>query len=154
MSCELGLDAKFYYEAALEAGTLATASWTEVDVARDVSTSASADEADTSDRRSVFKTTCPSLLTLESSLQMTYENGDTKVKDLRDQFLARKPILIAVMDGPIDTSGSEGFVFWANIYSNDFAQPLTDGCTVDVTFRPAVPPAGDSTTTPQWYVVA
>jgi hypothetical protein len=154
MSCELGLDAKFYYEAALEAGTLATASWVEVDLARDVSTSASADEADTSDRRSVFKTTCPSLLTLESSLQMTYENGDTKIKALRDQFLARKPILIAVMDGPIATTGSEGFVFWANIYSNDFAQPLTDGCTVDVTFRPAVPPTGDATTTPQWYEVS
>jgi hypothetical protein len=154
MGTELGLDAKFYYEAALEAGTLATASWTEVDVARDVSTDASADEADTSDRRSIFKTTCPSLLTLESSMTMTYENGDTKIKDLRDQFLARKPVLIAVMDGPIATTGSEGFVFWANVYSNSFAQPLTDGCTVDVTFRPAVPPSGDSTTTPQWYVVS
>ncbi len=154
MSCELGLDAKFYYEESLDLGSLTAAVWVEVDVARDVSTNASADEADTSDRRSVFKTTCPSLLTLESTMTMTYENGDTKIKDLRDQFLARKPVLIAVMDGDIATSGSEGFVFWANIYSNDFAQPLTDGCTVDVTFRPSVPPSQDNSTNPQWYVVS
>ena len=151
MSCELGLDAKFYYDSSLENGTLATATWIEVDVARDVSTSASADEAETSDRRSVFKTTCPSLLSLETSLTMTYENDDTKIAALRTQFLDRKPVLIAVMDSDISVTGAQGFVYWANVYSNDFTQPLTDGSTVECSFRPAVPPSTDASTTPQWY---
>lgn len=149
--CNLGLDAKLYYDVDT---ALASVSWVELTVARDVTTDASADEAEVSDRRSNFKTTCPSLLTLETSVTCTYENGDANVTAMRDAFLNRTPILIAVMDGDIAVTGTQGFVYWANVYSHSFSQPLTDGTTVEMTFKPAVPPAIDPTTTPQWYTAS
>ncbi len=151
MSCNLGLDAKLYYDVD---GTLAAATWIEVDVARDVTTSASANESETSDRRSNFVTTCPALLTLETSVTCTYENGNTQLEDLRNAFLNRTSVLVAVMDGDISVTGSQGFVYYAHVYSNDLSQPLTEGATVEMTFKPATPPATDSTVNPQWYTVA
>lgn len=151
MSCNLGLDAKFYYD--LD-GTLASPTWVELDVARDVTTSASANESETSDRRTNFVTSCPALLTLETSVECTYENGNSQLEDLRNAFLNRTSVLIAVMDGDITVTGTQGFVYYAHVYSNDLAQPLTDSSTVSMTFKPATPPATDSTVNPQWYEVA
>jgi hypothetical protein len=153
MSCNLGLDAKIYYEASLAAGTLATAVWTEIDLARDVNTSASANETETSDRRSNFVTTCPSLITLETSFTATYENSDSQLDDIRDAFLNRTPLLVAVVDGDITVTGTEGFVYWAHVFTNDFNQPLTEQATVEITFKPTSPPSTDATTNPQWYTV-
>ena len=151
MPCNLGLDSKIYYDVD---GTLATATWVELDLARDVNTSGSAAEAEQSDRRTNFVMTCPALLSLETSCTMTYENGDANLTAIRDAFLNRTSILLAVMDGAIATVGTEGYVYYAHVYSNDFNQPLTEGATVEVTFKPTSPPSGDATVFPQWYVVA
>lgn len=149
MSCT-GFDGSLYY--ALTIATPATATWVELELSRDVSTSMSADKADVSDRRSKFKATCPAMIDVETTVTLTYVNGDTTLTALRDAFLARTAVQVAVMDGPIATIGSEGFVYACNVYSTDFAQPLNDGQTVSVTFSLAsteVTGAG-----PQWYVVA
>ena len=150
MACNLGLDSKLYYDVD---GTLALATWVELDLARDVNTSASAAEAEQSDRRTNFVMTCPALLSLETSATFTYENGDANLTALRDAFINRTSILLAVVDGNIATSGTEGFVYYAHVYSNDFNQPLTEGATVEVTFKPTTPPSTDPTVYPQWYVV-
>jgi hypothetical protein len=149
MSCT-GFDGKLYYAATIAAP--ASATWVELELSRDVSTSMSADKADISDRRSKFKQTCPAMIDVETTVTLTYVNGDTTLTALRDAFLNRTAIQIAVMDGEVATSGSEGFVYACNVYSTDFAQPLNDGQTVSVTFSLA--PTAVVGAEPQWYVVA
>tara|TARA_R100001463_G_scaffold2401_4_gene10149 strand:+ start:1080 stop:1529 length:450 start_codon:yes stop_codon:yes gene_type:complete len=145
-----GFDGKLYYAATIAAP--ASATWVELTLARDVSTSMSADKADISDRRSKFKQTCPAMIDVETTVTFTYVNSNAGLDALRDAFLARTPLQLAVMDGDISTSGSEGFVYACNVYSTDFAQPLNDGQTVSVTFSLA--PTSVSGAQPQWYTKA
>ncbi len=149
MSCT-GFDGKIYY--ALTVAAPASATWVELELSRDVNTTMSADEADTSDRRSAVKSKCPTMIEVETSTTLTYVNGDTTLTALRDAFLARTQIQVAVMDGDIATSGSEGLVYPCHVYSNDFAQPLSDGQTVSVTFKPSATAVVGAELA--WYVVS
>lgn len=148
MSCT-GFDGKIYYNT----GTDATPTWVEITPVRDVSTSASAGQATVSDRRSKFEMTCPGLLSLETTVNATYVPGNTALAALRTHFLNRTSVQIAVMDGPIATSGSEGFKYYAHVFSNDFEQPLSDGMTVSLTFRPTINESEPSVL-PTWVVIA
>ena len=150
MSC-IGFDGKCYYNSA---ATDATPTWVEIDLVRDVNTAVSADKADVSDRRSKFKKSCVALIDIETTMTLTYESGNTALDYLRDTaFLGRAPVQIAVMDGPIATSGSEGYKYYSNVYSNDFNQPLSDGETVQLTFAPVNSPSTDPGIEPSWYTV-
>jgi hypothetical protein len=145
----VGFDGFIYYNS----GSDAVPTWVEIDTARDVSTSASADKADNSDRRSKFKKSCAGMLDLETTVTATFVAGDTALLGLRTHFLARTTVQIAVMDGPYATSGSEGFKYFASVYSNDFSQPLNDGQTISVTFSPSVNP-DEPAVEPSWVIIA
>jgi len=147
MAC-VGFDGYAYYNTATDA----TPTWVELDTVRDVTTTASADSAENSDRRSKWKKHCPGLLDLETTMTFTFVAGDTAQLGLRTHFLNRTSVQIAVMNDDITTVGSEGFKYYAHVYSNDFAQPLSDGQTVSVTFKPAVD-STEPTVEPSWYIV-
>jgi len=149
MSCT-GFDGNIYY--ALTVAEPSAATWVELELSRDVNTTMSADEADVSDRRSSVKSKCPTMIEVETSTTLTYVNGDTTLTALRDAFLNRTQIQVAIMDGPVATSGSEGLVYPCHVFSNDFAQPLSDGQTISVTFKPSATSVASAEL--QWYVVA
>ena len=144
-----GFDGKLYYNT----GTDGSPTWVEIDVSRDVSSPNSAGEADVSDRRSKFEMKCPTLLSLETSVTTTYVRGDTALAALRTHFLNRTAVQVAVMDGDIATSGSEGYKYYAHVFSNDFDQPLKDGMTVSLTFKPTIS-VDEPSVLPVWYVVS
>lgn len=150
MSCNTGFDGKAYYNT----GTDSLPTWVEITMVRDVSTTSSVDKADVSDRRSKFKQSCPSMIDLETTMTLTYENGDSVIAALRTHHLDRTPVQIAIMDGDIAVSGTEGFKYYSHVFSQDFSQPLSDGSTIDLTFAPAISPASDADVFPSWYIVA
>ncbi len=142
----IGFDGKLYYNT----GTDAAPTWVEITNARDVTTSASADNPEISDRGSKFKKYCAGMLDLETTVTLSYHNGDTVIAALRDKFLAREAVQIAVLDGPEGETGSEGFVYYAHVTGNDFEQPLNDGMTVSVTFVPARVVESNVVVEPEW----
>lgn len=151
MSC-VGFDGYLYYNSATDASP----TWVLVDTARDVSTTASADKADVSDRRSKFKKSCPALIDLETTVTCTYVQGDTALDAIRVQFLARTAVQFAIMDGilpPASGNTSEGFKYFAAVYSNDFNQPMSDGQTVTFTLSPMNDEV-EPTVEPEWYSVS
>ena len=149
MSCT-GFDGWIGYNT----GTDGTPTWVELEPVRDVSTSASAGKADVSDRRSKFKMSCPTLLDLETTVTCTWVPGDTALTATRNQFLNRTSAQWAVMDGDPATTGSEGWKFFAHVYSTDFEQPLEDGQTVQFTLSPTIDTSEDPIVYPSWLVVA
>ena len=152
MSC-VGLDAYAYYNSA---ATDASPTWVEIDVARDVSTSSSADKAEVTDRRSKFKKYCPGTIDIETTITATYVQGNTAIDYLRAAYLARTPVQIAIVDGPLPPASgntTEGFKYYAYVYSQDFDQPLTEGQTVSMTFAPCNSPSTDPGIEPSWYTV-
>ena len=150
MSGCLGFDGKMYYNT----GTNALATWVEITNARDVSTTASADAAETSDRGSQFKNYCQGMIDLETTTTLTYHNGDTVIEYLRDKFLNREFVQIAVLDGDVETSGTEGFVYFAHVTSNDFDQAMSEGMTVSITFKPAFVKESGVAIPPRWEVIS
>jgi hypothetical protein len=149
MSCT-GFDGYLYYNTA----SVASPTWVLVDTVRDVNTTASTDKADVSDRRSKFKKSCPAMIDLETTVSATYVQGNTALDAIRVQFLARTVVQYAIMDGPLaPASGdtSEGFKYYAAVYSNDFNQPLSDGQSVSFTLAPAEPTTDPEE--PTWYSV-
>lgn len=143
MSCT-GFDGKLYFSE--DDGS----SWTEITLARDVSTTSSADKPEVSDRRSKFKKYCVGMIDLETTVTLTYEQGNAAWDTLRGHYLARTDVLLAVVDGalpPASGNTTEGFKYYANVYSHDFDQPLTDGQTVNLTFAPST----TTTSEPTWY---
>lgn len=147
MSCT-GFDGKVYYNT----GSDATPTWVELTPVRDVSTSASTTKANNSDRRSAFEMYCAGLHAIETTVELTHVAGDANIDALRTHWNDRTTVQIAVMDGPIATVGSEGFKYFAHVFSHDFEQPLQDGQTISMTFSPAIN-SDEPTVFPEWYVV-
>lgn len=148
MSCT-GFDGFAYYNSA---PTSAAPTWVLLDTVRDVTTTASADSADNSDRRSIYKKNCVGMIDLETTMTFTHVAGDAAQLGLRTHFLARTVVEIAIMDSDITVSGAEGFKYYAIVLSNDFAQPMSDGQTISVTFKPAIK-STDSAIEPAWTII-
>lgn len=147
MAC-VGFDGYAYYNTATDA----LPTWVEIDTCRDVTTTAATDSADVSDRRSKWKKNCPGMIDVETTMTLTFVAGDTAQLGLRTHFLNRTTVQIAVMNDDITVVGSEGFKYYAHVFSNDFAQPLSDGQTITVTFKPATD-ATEPTIEPTWFIV-
>ncbi len=151
MPCITGFDGKAYYND----GTNASPVWKEITYARDVNTTSSAEKLDNSDRSSKFKKYCSGQLDIETTITLTYgRTAATAVHDLRQKFLSRSPVQIAIMDGNIATTGSEGFKYYASVYSHDWDQPLSDGQTLSMTFAPTYYEESSSVIEPEWSVIS
>ena len=149
MSCKIGFDGVLQVSTAYGMmDDITGATLTTMGGVRDVNTTVSQDTAEVSDRGSAFKAYCPGMVDLETTVEVTYNMDSTELKSCIDACISRKRIQIAVLDG---TAGA-GFTYWAMVTSSDVNQPLTDGMTVSLTFKPVqtfdsggtlVPPAWD-----------
>ena len=124
------------------------ASYTVLAGSRDASVTANADKADISDRSTKFKQYVSAMIDCEISLTMTSDNS-AELTTLRNACLARTPVLVGIFSSDIGAS-AEGIAFDAYIFSNDIAQPLSDGQTVSLSFAPASGQAN----TPDWVTLA
>ncbi len=146
MSCT-GFDGSLGIGSA-DATLTALATYTEVPSARDINVTISSDKSDVSDRTSQFKNYVAGGLDCEITATLTYDSNDATQSTIRTACIGRTRLVVGVFDGDLAAS-SEGIAFDAYVFSNDIAQPLSDGQTYSVTFAPA-----SEGSVPSWSTLA
>jgi len=139
MGKKIGLECKAYYASAVLSDdvTPATASWNEIDEARDITLTLERGEADVSSRASTWAAFKATLKNGRVDMELSYDATDTAYEALRDAWDSGDEIGIAIMDGDIETGGSEGFCANMSVLNMTRNEPLEDGVTVSVSLRPS-----------------
>ncbi len=107
----------------------AAATLTAVPSARDVNVTISVDKTEVSDRTSKFKRYCPSMIEIEVTATLTYNASSAA-------FIADLIGKDTMGVGVLHSTGGEGLYFTGQCFSSDFAQPLTDGMTINISLCP------------------
>jgi hypothetical protein len=126
---QVGFNGVLSWSATVGADPTLVAGLAEIDTARDVNVTIAVDKTEVTDRRSQFKRYCPSMIDVEVTATLTYNDAS---KAFITKCLDRDVMTIAVLH----STGSEGLYFTASCFQSDLAQPLTDGMTISVSFAP------------------
>lgn len=135
----VGFDGVLQWSATLNADPSAAAGLATLSGCRDVNATISVNAAEVTDRDSRFKRYCPNMIDVEASATVTY-NASTN--DFVQKCIDRDVMTIAVLH----SSGGEGLYFTGQCFSADFAQPLEDGMTLNLTFAPVYDSVGGAPT--------
>lgn len=145
MSVKLGLDAKMFRNT----GTYATPVWNEIKNVRDVTLSLETGEADATTRgNNGWRATVATLKDGSVEFDMVWDAADDDFTALRDAFLNKTALDMAVMDGDIATSGSQGLRASFMITNFSRNEPLEEAITASVTVKPTY-----SANPPEWMTV-
>ncbi len=145
MSVKLGLDAKMFRNT----GTYATPVWDEIKNVRDVTLSLETGEADATTRgNNGWRATVATLKDGSVEFDMVWDAADDDFTALRDAFLNKTALDMAVMDGDIATSGSQGLRASFMITNFSRNEPLEEAITASVTVKPTY-----SANPPEWMTV-
>lgn len=142
MGAKLGLDAKLYRNA----GSYESPDWKEIGNVRDVTLNLEAGEADVTTRANAgWRANIATLKDGTVEFEMVWDTDDENFTAIRQAFLSSGAVEFAVMDGDIDTSGSQGLRATMSITSFSRNEPLEEAITVSVTAKPTY-----STRAPAW----
>lgn len=145
MAVKLGLDAKLYRNS----GSFATPVWNEIKNAKDVTLNLEAGEADASRRGSGgWRETLRGLKDGSVEFELVYDSTDAEFTALKDAFFNGTTVELAVMDGDIATTGTQGLRATMSVLNFSRNEPLEEALTVSVTVKPA-----PSANPPQWMTV-
>jgi len=134
MAVKLGLDAKLYRNS----GTYALRTWNELKNAKDVTLNLEAGEADASRRGSGgWRETLMALKDGSVEFELVYDNADAEFTALKDAFFNGTTVELAVMDGDIATTGTQGLRATMSVVNFSRNEPLEEALTVSVTVTPA-----------------
>ena len=146
MSVKLGLDAKLFRNT----GTYGTPVWNEIKNVRDVTLNLEAGEADVTTRgNNGWRATVATLKDGSIEFEMVWDSEDDDFTAIRDAFLNKSAVELAVMDGDIVTTGSQGLRASFMVTSFSRNEPLEEAITVSVTMKPTY-----STNPPEWMTVS
>lgn len=146
MSTRLGLDAKLYRNT----GTYASPVWNEITNPRDVTLNLTKTEADVSRRGSGgWRAIVGAMKEASIDFELVFRDGDEDFEALRDSFLNGTAVGMAVMDGAIETSGSQGLRADFEVFSMTRNEPLEGSITYTFSVKPT-----DSDNPPAWLEVA
>ncbi len=134
-------------------GTSAAPVWALITGTRDISVPFTADELDDSSRDSRYKKFLSGMIDLSVTFQMRYHSGNPDHTDLINKFFDQDVFEIAVMDGEIATTGSQGVRCYVQLFSAGLTLPLADNTEVDFACKPAYFEEGGEID-PEWYVVS
>ena len=110
--------------------------WVEITNTRDVTRGVDASLADASIRGSVFRQQVSTLLDLSTDTQMVYDTTDANMLTLQSAFYNRVNVLIADLDGSINTVGTRGIQYTAQVSKFTVNEALEDVGLVDITLVP------------------
>ena len=146
MSIKLGLDAKLFRNTS----TYASPTWNEITNVRDVTLNLEAGEADVTTRgNNGWRATIATLKDASIEFEMVWDSADDDFTAVRDAFLNKAALELAVMDGAMATAGSQGLRASFMITSFSRNEPLEEAITVSVAAKPtysANPPSWLTTT--------
>lgn len=148
-----GCASKAYYNS----GTEAVPTWVEIPMAQDATINAEASEIEATSRESgCFKLSASGLISVSADVSLLYQPGTTAFDYLRAAFLAKTTVSVALMDGAIATSASEGLWFVGEVFAFPVEQPLDGVLVTAMTLKPTQNEAGTSSALvlPTWNVIA
>lgn len=149
MAIKLGLDAKLYLD---DQASYASPTWTEVTNCKDLTLTLEKNDADVTTRGgNGWRAIVGVLKDATIEFTMIWDTDDANFQIIKDAFLAtaNTPVNIAVMDGDIETAGSEGFRALCIVTNFTRNEPLEEALTVDVSLRPTYFPADP----PEWLEI-
>ena len=145
MALGKGMNAKLYYDADGVGGS----TWTELTIVKDVSLNLEKAEADVTTRASGgWRQTVTTLKEATIEFEMIWDPADAGFEAIRDAWKGGSLIGLAVVDGVIETVGTQGLTADCEIISFNKNEPLEEVATVNVTAKPTY-----STTAPAWLEV-
>lgn len=131
-------------------GTYAVPVWNPNELVRDATLTVDANETDHSCRASggwdQFE---PTTLKAEVSFSILHDNANTDFTAIRDAFLNRTSIEMAVLDGGPTTAGSQGLRAAWKVFKFTRNENLRDAVAYDVVMKPSF----DVTNPPTWMTV-
>lgn len=145
MAVKLGLDAKLYQNR----GTYAPPVWDEITNVRDVTLNLEAGEADVTTRGNAgWRATVATLKDGSIEFEMVWDSDDTDFTAIRDAFLNKTAVELAVFDGDVLITGSQGLRASFMVTSFSRNEPLEEAITVSVTMKPTY-----SANPPEWMTI-
>lgn len=146
MAIRLGMNAKLYYKVA---GVADPGAWVLLGNVKDVTLNLEAGEADVTTRANAgWKAMVGTLRDGSVDFEMVWDSADAGFTALKNAFFNQAAIGLAVMDGGISTSGSQGLQADFSITKFSRVEALEDAIKVQVTAKPTY-----SATAPAWVVV-
>jgi len=137
MSAKLGMEAKLYRNT----GSYESPVWAEIENVKDLALNLEAGEADVTTRANDgWRATIATLKDASVEFGM--------VSAIQDAYFDGTSIEFAVMDGRIETEGSEGLRATMAVTGFSRDEPLEEAITVTVTIKPTY-----ADNPPEWYVV-
>lgn len=133
MAVKLGLDAKVYRNT----GTYVTPVWNEIKNVKDVTLNLETAEADVTTRaNNGWRATVATLKDGSVEFEMVWDSADDDFGAIRNAFLDKTAIELAVMDGDITVAGTQGLRASCMITKFSRNEPLEEAITVSVTAKP------------------
>ncbi len=147
MAHVIGIDAKLYYDpAGVGVGT-----WTELTNVRDVTLNLEKSEADVTTRANNGWRAMAALLKDGSvEFEMVWDTADAGFTAIKDAYFNNSLIGLAIMDGGITTSGSQGLQANFEVMNFSRSEPLEEALKVNVTVKPGYSPS----TPPEWVTIS
>jgi hypothetical protein len=146
MDVPIGSEAKLYF---CTEGIGGSPAWTEVTNVKDLTLNIAKGEADVSRRGGGgWKATIGALKDATIDWQMNWDTEDPGFLAMRAAFMDDTLMGLAIMDGDIETPGTEGLLADCAILKFDRNEPLEDALTVSISAKPTY-----SENVPEWKVV-
>jgi hypothetical protein len=145
MAVKLGLDAKLYRNT----GTYASPTWNEIKNVKDVTLNLETAEADVTTRgNNGWRATVATLKDGSVEFEMVWDSADDDFGTIRDAFLNKTAVELAVMDGDITVTGTQGLRASYMVMKFSRNEPLEEAITVSVTVKPTY-----ATNAPTWMTI-
>ena len=80
--------------------------------------------------------------------ELVYDNADAEFTALKDAFFGGTTVELAVLDGDVGTTGTQGLRATMSVVNFSRNEPLEEALTVSVTVKPA-----PSANPPEWRTV-
>ena len=148
MSEVIGLEAKLYYDAS---GMSETPTWTELTNVKDVTLNLEKADADVTTRASGgWRLRRGTLKDARVEWEMQWDTEDTGFTAIQSAWQNGTNIALAIMDGDITTTGTQGLQGDFQILSFTQEQPLEGALTVRVSATPAY----NTQYPPEWVTIS
>ena len=145
MGIKLGLEAKLFRNA----GSYDVPDWKEITNVKDLTLNLEAGEADATTRgNNGWRATLATLKDGSIEFEMIWDTADAEFTAIKDAFFNKTPVELAVLDGDVVTTDSQGLRAAMAITNFSRNEPLEEAISVSVTAKPTY-----SENPPAWMVV-
>jgi predicted secreted protein len=146
MAIRLGLEAKLY----MKPNMADPGPWVEMGNVKDLTLNLEKGEADVTTRANAgWRAMVGTLKEGSVEWNAVWDTEDAGFTAIKNAYFGNTAIALAVMDGPIDASGSQGLQADMSVISFSRSEPLEESLEVQINVKPTY-----STTPPAWVEVS